>query len=56
MVNPQLSDERLAEAEEMILACMFGLGHRSLSKPELSPASTAKGTARMIVAALRMIG
>ncbi|HEX7743475.1 MAG TPA: helix-turn-helix domain-containing protein [Sphingobium sp.] len=53
--NPRLSGEALAVAEEMILACLFGLGHRSLSRPELSAAQTARGTARMIIAALRAI-
>lgn len=53
--NPRLSDEELATAEELILACMFGLGHRSLSRPALSGERAAKGAARMIVAALRGI-
>lgn len=51
--NDRLSGEALDAAEEMILACLFGLGHRSLSRPRLSAASTARGTARMIVAALQ---
>lgn len=53
--NPRLTGEALADAEELILACMFGLGHRSLSRPELSGEATAKGAARMIIAALREI-
>ncbi|MFC3441343.1 TetR/AcrR family transcriptional regulator [Sphingobium rhizovicinum] len=51
--NPRLSGETLDAAEDMTLACLFGLGHRSLSRPILDAASTARLTARMIVAALR---
>lgn len=51
--NRSLSGETLDAAEEMILACLFGLGHRSLSRPRLSAAVAAERTARMIVTALR---
>ncbi|HKT77722.1 MAG TPA: helix-turn-helix domain-containing protein [Sphingobium sp.] len=51
--NPRLSGDDLMAAEELILATMFGLGHRTLARPELSAACTAKSAARMIVAALR---
>jgi AcrR family transcriptional regulator len=53
--NPQLGEDSLGDAEELILACMFGFGHRSLARPKLSAEATAKGAARMIVAALREI-
>lgn len=53
VANPGLSGEALKSAEEIILACMFGLGHRSLSAPDLSVERTAKRAAQMIVAALR---
>ena len=53
--NPRLTSDELATAEEMILACMFGLGHRSLSRPELSGERAAKGAGGMIVAGLRGI-
>lgn len=53
--NPKLSGEALYGAEELILACMFGLGHRSLSLPRLSTSQSAYWSARMIVAALRAI-
>lgn len=53
--NPDLSGEALEGAEEVVLACMFGLGHRSLSRPQLSAAATATLSARMIIAALRAI-
>ncbi|HJT39899.1 MAG TPA: helix-turn-helix domain-containing protein [Sphingobium sp.] len=53
LANPRLSGEALDAAEEMILACLFGLGHRSLSRPRLDADRTAAGAARMIVAALR---
>lgn len=54
--NPDLSGEALEGAEEVVLACMFGLGHRSLSRPKLSAAATGTLSARMIIAALRAIG
>ncbi|WP_150291780.1 TetR/AcrR family transcriptional regulator [Sphingobium estronivorans] len=55
-VNPNLSGEMLRGAEEVILACIFGLGHRSLSGPELSAERTAQQAAHMFVAALRAMG
>ncbi|WP_313806240.1 helix-turn-helix domain-containing protein [Sphingobium sp.] len=53
VANPALSGEALKGAEEVILACLFGLGHRSLSVPAISAQRTAKRAASMIVAALR---
>ncbi|MDI1297049.1 MAG: helix-turn-helix domain containing protein [bacterium] len=53
--NPNLSGEALDGAEEMILACIFGLGHRSLSRPKLSATQTARRSGQMIVAALKAI-
>lgn len=53
--NPQLGEDSLGDAEELILACMFGFGHRSLARPKLSAEATAKGAARLIVTALRGI-
>ncbi|BAV63807.1 TetR/AcrR family transcriptional regulator [Sphingobium cloacae] len=55
VANPDLSGEALDGAEEVILACLFGLGHRSLSLPNLSDERTAKRAAQMIVAALKAI-
>ncbi|MFZ2996581.1 TetR/AcrR family transcriptional regulator [Sphingobium sp.] len=55
IANPDLSGEALDAAEEMILACMFGLGHRSLSLPKLSAEVTARRSAQMIVAGLRAV-
>lgn len=54
--NDRLSGEALDAAEEVILACLFGLGHRSVSRPTLSPAATARRSAGMIVAALAGMG
>jgi TetR/AcrR family transcriptional repressor of uid operon len=51
--NDSLSGEALDAAEEMILACLFGIGHRSISRPRLSADVAAKRTAQMIVTALR---
>lgn len=53
--NPRLSGETLDGAEEVVLACMFGLGHRSLSNPTLSAERTAEKTARMLIVALQGI-
>ena len=53
VANPNLSGEALRSAEEMILACLFGLGHRSLSAPDISAERTASRAAFMIIAALR---
>ncbi|MEJ7927844.1 helix-turn-helix domain-containing protein [Sphingobium sp. AN641] len=53
MANPALSSEALDGAEEMLLACLFGLGHRSLSRPALNASSTASHTARIILAGLQ---
>ncbi|WP_176590942.1 TetR/AcrR family transcriptional regulator [Sphingobium sp. EM0848] len=53
VINPNLSGETLKGAQEVILACLFGLGHRSMSKPALSAERTAKQAAHMLVAALR---
>lgn len=55
IANPDLSGEALDAAEEMILACMFGLGHRSVSRPTLSAEQTARRAAQMIVAGLRAV-
>jgi AcrR family transcriptional regulator len=55
IANPDLSGEALDAAEEMILACMFGLGHRSVSRPTLSAEQTARRAAQMIVAGLKAI-
>jgi len=50
--NPNLSGEALDGAEEVILACLFGLSHRTLSQPRLNAERTAARTARMIMAGL----
>lgn len=52
--NDRLTGEALDAAEELVLACLFGLGHRSLSRPRLDTAQTARRSARMIVEALRV--
>lgn len=50
--NPSLSGEALDGAEELVLACLFGLSHRTLSRAKLDTQRTAVLTARMIVAGL----
>jgi TetR/AcrR family transcriptional repressor of uid operon len=56
MANPGLSEADLDAGEELLLACIFGLGLRKISAPRLSVEETAIQTARMIVAALRALG
>ena len=56
VANPRLSEADLDAAEELLLACMFGLGHRNISAPRLPVGETAIQMARMIVAALRALG
>lgn len=50
--NPSLSGGALDGAEEMILACLFGLSHRTLSRPRIDTHRTAVRTASMIMAGL----
>jgi AcrR family transcriptional regulator len=55
VANSDLTGEALDAAEELLLACMFGLGHRTLSRPKLPAASAARRAAQMIVAGLKAI-
>lgn len=55
LANPRLSGEALDGAEEVILACMFGLAHRTLSNPSLDARKTAQLTARILVVGLQGI-
>lgn len=55
IANPELSGEALDAAEELILACMFGYGHRSVSRPTLSAECAARRGAQMIVAGLKAV-
>ena len=51
--NSAATQSELEAAEEMILALMFGLGHRTLSRPRLTNEEVASSTAALIYAALR---
>ena len=55
VANPALTATQLEGAEELVLAFMFGLGHRTLSRPRLSEDQTARLTGRMILAAVRAL-
>jgi TetR/AcrR family transcriptional repressor of uid operon len=55
VANPALTATELEGAEELVLAFMFGLGHRTLSRPQLSAEETARLTGRMMVAAVRAL-
>jgi TetR/AcrR family transcriptional regulator, repressor for uid operon len=48
-----IEGDRLAAAEEMLLAILFGLGNRTLSRPPLSAEVTADYAADMVLAMLR---
>jgi len=50
--RPGLSAKSLDAAEELLLACMFGISHSQLSSPRLSVDEIATQTARMIMGAL----
>lgn len=52
--NERLTGDALDAAEDLVLACLFGLNHRGLSRPRIGTAQTAQRSARMIVAALRV--
>lgn len=53
IANPALDEQQVRAAEEMLLACLFGLGHRSLSRPRLSKEETAIRVGQMMLLALR---
>ena len=53
--NGKLNAEEFEGATEMVLCCMFGLGHRSISRPRLDAAQAARRSARMITAGLDRI-
>jgi TetR/AcrR family transcriptional repressor of uid operon len=52
-VAPQMTVSAQDAAEELLLACIFGLGHRALSQSKLPPEEAAKRAADMIYAALQ---
>ena len=53
--NPGLDGEELEGAAELLLGCLFGVGHRSLSRSSLDAARMSDLSARMIIAALKGI-
>lgn len=52
LAKPGLSGERLEGAAELLMACMFGMGHRELSRPTLSEADSARIAADLVLRAL----
>ncbi|MFT3965637.1 MAG: helix-turn-helix domain-containing protein [Sphingobium sp.] len=52
LANPALEGERLEGAAELLLACLFGIGHRALTGPKLDEASTARIATYLIMRAL----
>jgi TetR/AcrR family transcriptional repressor of uid operon len=55
VANPALNDDVLDVAEELLLACLFGIGHRRTSRSKMAGSQIAKESAHMIVKALRNI-
>lgn len=55
VANPGLKDDALDVAEELLLACLIGIGHRRTSRPKLAGSKIAKESARMIIDALRNV-
>lgn len=53
IANPALSGERLEGAVELLLACVFGIGHRSLTHPSLGKEATARVATELIMAAIQ---
>ncbi|WBO23265.1 TetR/AcrR family transcriptional regulator [Sphingomonas abietis] len=53
LANDSLEGDRLACAGEILLSCLFGLGNRELSRPDLSVDDTARLAADFFLAALR---
>lgn len=51
--NPNLDGDILDAAEELILACLFGLGHRSVSRARPDHPNSIQWSAQMILMALR---
>ena len=56
LAHPALSGDELQGVAELLLACMFGLGHRELTRPQLDEATTAKVTAQLTLRLLRKCG
>jgi TetR/AcrR family transcriptional repressor of uid operon len=52
VANSSLAGVELDGAEEVLMACTFGLGHRKLSQARLSEAATADIAARILLRAL----
>ncbi len=52
IANPAMGEAQRDAAEELLLACLFGLGQRSLSKPTLPDDRTANDVSIMMMAAL----
>lgn len=55
VANPALKDDALDVAEELLLACLFGIGHRRMSRPKMPGSQIAKEGARMVIDALRNV-
>lgn len=53
--HPEFGARELDASEELLLACLFGLGHRSLSQPRLSNDETAHYAARMMIGAMEAL-
>ncbi|MET0365055.1 MAG: helix-turn-helix domain-containing protein [Sphingobium sp.] len=52
LARPSAPEEEIEGAAELLLACLFGIGHRELSKPRLDEATTARVATSLIMKAL----
>lgn len=52
LARPSLAGDELEGVVELLLACLFGLGNRSVTRPRMDEATTAKVTTRLILQAL----
>ncbi len=55
VANPALSADALDVAEELLLACLFGIGHRRASRPKLGAFQIAQEGAAMITRTLQTV-
>jgi len=52
LARPSLSGDELEGVVELLLVCLFGLGHQGLTRPNMDEATTAKVMTRLILQAL----
>lgn len=53
LARPSLSGAELEVASELLLSCLFGLGHRGLAPPDVDLPTTARIVAQLVMNGLR---